>query len=346
MRFPMNLRPGGTIGFLAPSFGCATEPYYSGFQNALKTFEKMGYQTILGPNCTEAKGVGISNAPELCGKEVMDSFADPESNVLISCGGGELMCEILDDVDFEQLKKLPAKWFMGYSDNTNLTFLLATLADTASIYGPCASTFGMETWHPSLYDCMKLLTGASHTVKGYDLWEKESQKDEEHPLEPYHLTEKRKLVLFPSEKQSVQMEGRLLGGCLDCLQGLVGTRFDRVKEFQENYKEDGIIWFLEACDLNVYSTRRALWQMVHAGWFDSAKGFLIGRPRNGEELMGLNQYDAVLGAIGSLNVPVIMGVDIGHLPPMMPIIVGSYAKVTVDGNNIQIDMKKDLHSEI
>ena len=43
MRFPMNLRPGGTIGFLAPSFGCATEPYYSGFQNALKTFEKMGY---------------------------------------------------------------------------------------------------------------------------------------------------------------------------------------------------------------------------------------------------------------------------------------------------------------
>ena len=73
MRFPMNLRPGGTIGFLAPSFGCATEPYYSGFQNALKTFEKMGYQTILGPNCTEAKGVGISNAPELCGKEVISA---------------------------------------------------------------------------------------------------------------------------------------------------------------------------------------------------------------------------------------------------------------------------------
>ena len=36
MRYPEFLQDNGTIGFVAPSFGCATEPYYTAFQNALK----------------------------------------------------------------------------------------------------------------------------------------------------------------------------------------------------------------------------------------------------------------------------------------------------------------------
>ena len=35
----------------------------------------------------------------------------------------------------------------------------------------------------------------------------------------------------------------------------------------------------------------------------------------------------------------LMDVDLGHLPPMMPLIVGSLADVTVSGNDIQIDMQ-------
>ena len=40
MRYPKNLQQGGTIGFLAPSFGCAMEPYESAFRNALKKWEQ------------------------------------------------------------------------------------------------------------------------------------------------------------------------------------------------------------------------------------------------------------------------------------------------------------------
>ena len=43
------------------------------------------------------------------------------------------------------------------------------------------------------------------------------------------------------------------------------------KDFIERYKEDGILWFLEACDLNVFSIRRAMWQMEQAGWFEHVK---------------------------------------------------------------------------
>ena len=35
---------------------------------------------------------------------------------------------------------------------------------------------------------------------------------------------------------------------------------------------------------------------------------------------------------------VIMDVDLGHLPPMMPVVVGSYVEVSVEENDIRIQM--------
>lgn len=51
-------------------------------------------------------------------------YLSDEADALISCGGGELMCEILDDVDFDAIKAAKPKWYMGYSDNTNFTFFI------------------------------------------------------------------------------------------------------------------------------------------------------------------------------------------------------------------------------
>lgn len=340
MRYPQNLKKGGTIGFVAPSFGCATEPYKSAFLNAQKKFQEMGYQCQLGPNCYASEGIGISNTPEKCGKELTESYQSGENDCLISCGGGELMCEILEHVDFDAIREAPPKWYLGYSDNTNFTYLLTTLCDTASVYGPCAADFGMEPWHPSLNDTFGILTGEVRTVQNYDGWEKAdcSLKTEETPLEPYHITEPMILKKYPD--QDTVFEGRLLGGCLDCLVNLKGTEFDKTTEFIEKYKEDGILWFLEACELNVFSIRRAIWQLDHAGWFQYTKGFLIGRPMMFDQpAMGLDQYHAVTDLLAKYQVPVIMDVDLGHLHPAMPLITGSYANVRVEGNSIEIHME-------
>ena len=177
MRYPKFLTPNGTIGFVAPSFGCATEPYKSAFMNAQKKWTEQGYKMQLGPNCYVEKGIGISNTPEKCGEELQTSYCGQDNDVIISCGGGELMCEILDYVDFEKVKQAPPKWYMGFSDNTNMTFLLTTLCDTASIYGPCASAFGMEPLHPSVQDAMDVITGKKLCLTGYDKWEKEWLKN-------------------------------------------------------------------------------------------------------------------------------------------------------------------------
>ena len=350
MRYPKELQENGTIGFVAPSFGCNTEPYKTCFDNAQKKFTELGYKLDLGPNCYAGEGVGISNTPEKCGAELTEYYCSEQNDCLISCGGGELMCEILEHVDFEALKKANPKWYLGFSDNTNMTYLQATLCDTAAVYGPGAAAFGMEPWHDALKDAFGVLTGRVCAVKGYDKWERESLKSAENPLVPYNVTEERVIRSFvgnqevkwkeSSAPETIHFEGRLLGCCMDCLVNLLGTRFDKTVEFTEKYKEDGIIWFLEACDLNVFSIRRAMWQMEQAGWFQYVKGFLIGRPLNGQEIMNLDAYEAVLKVAGSKNVPVIMDVDLGHLPPMMPIIVGSVGEVTVSGNDISITMHK------
>lgn len=358
MRYPAFLREKGTIGFVAPSFGCAIEPYKSGFLNAQKRWWEQGYQLQLGPNCYAGDGVGISSTPENCGKELTDWYCDKNNDCLISCGGGELMCEILDYVNFEKIREASPKWYLGYSDNTNFTFLLTTLCDTASLYGPCAAAFGMEPLHPSLNDAMLLLRGEKLTMQGYDRWERESLKDEENPLAPYNLTETSVIkYLLPDGGTNVEsrrqaasgnnagteiiFSGRLLGGCMDCLINLLGTKFDKVAEFTEHYKEDGIIWFLEACDLNLMSIRRAMWQMEHAGWFKYCKGFLIGRPRigMGVEEFGIDHYQAVCEMLYSHHVPVLMDLDIGHLPPAMPLICGSMARVVSDGTTYRVEMQ-------
>ncbi len=342
MRYPEYLPQNGTIGFVAPAMGCNIDPYYTAFNNAQKKFADMGYSFDIGPNCYVGEGIGISNTPEKCGEELTKSYCSDKNDAIISCGGGELMCEILDYVDFEKIKAAKPKWYMGYSDNTNFTFLLTTICDVASIYGPCASSFGMEPWHEAIKDAHDLMAGKIKSVHGYDKWEKESLKSAEYPLAAYNVTEERIIKVFENEKQinMAEFSGRLLGGCMDCLANIVGTDYDKVADFNERYREEGIVWFLEACDLNVMSIRRALWQFEHAGWFKYVKGFIIGRPLCfGQEMMGMNHYNAVTGILSKYNVPIIMDADVGHFSPMMPLVTGSLATVKVSGNDIAIDMK-------
>ena len=53
-------------------------------------------------------------------------------------------------------------------------------------------------------------------------------------------------------------------------------------------------------------------------------------------MFGIDHYEAVLGLLAEYDVPVIMDLDIGHIPPMMPMINGVLADVTVQENDIQI----------
>ena len=336
MIYPKFIKKDSKIAFIAPSLGAFIEPYHTKVKNAKNVLEQKGYLVECGPN-TFGSYKALSAPKGECAKEINHYFNDKSTDAIISVGGGELMYEVMNHVDFEILKNNP-KWFMGFSDNTNLSFLLTTICDTASIYGPCAAAFGVTPWDRSTEDAHDLLTGNRLELNSYDFYEKESLRCEENLFARLNLTEPSIKTKFPNT--DFKMEGRLLGGCLDILTLYLGTKFDKVNEFTEKYQEDGIIWFLEACELNVMSIRRAFLQLDNAGWFKHVKGFIIGRPLNGyTEMFDIDRFEAAYDVIKKYNVPVIFDADLGHLAESMPLITGSYATITTNGNDYKIKME-------
>lgn len=333
MKYPKFLSK--NISLIAPSFGCTTEPYKTRLESAINIFKNKGYTINIYDNCAASILPYRSNTSLSCANEFISSYRD-ESELIISVGGGEFMVDILDDIDFKIIESISPKWFMGNSDNTNLTFLLPILCDVASIYGPNAPEFGLLNWHQAINDTMDLVSGRTNKVSIYGKYEYDGSSRSINPLDDYNLDSETNII---TNIDTFEINGRLIGGCLDSIIGLIGTKFDKVDSFLEKYKEDGFIWFLEACDLNPLQIRRAIRQLDYAGYFKYAKGFIFGKPLCiGQEIMGINHINAVLDIIGDYNLPILLDADLGHLKPSMPIITGSIGKLEVKDKKYTLEM--------
>lgn len=337
MREIKFLSKGDKISLVAPSFGCVIEPYKTRLEIAIKNMEKDGYVIEKGDNIYLAKCKTRSNSPRQCALEFNKAYLESDSKVVWSVGGGETMCEILPFIDFKRIKKAPFKWFIGFSDNTNLTYTLTTHFDMPTIYGSNFPAFAYKPYEYCEKDVLDLVSGKTKSTCGYPTWER--YKDEElakEPLAPKNVSEAKILKLFPNK--DVEIQGRLLGGCLDCILNLCGTKYDKTLEYIERHKKEGIIFFLEACDLNPLSLERGLYQLREASYFKYCKGFIIGRPLcYKQRLFGVNHYNAIKEILGKLHLPIIMDADLGHFYPSMPIVNGALAKVKTENNNIYID---------
>ncbi len=314
---------------VAPSFGCTTSPYFERLNQAIPQLEAKGHTVVVGPNCFKAEGPCASNTKELRAKEFMDAW-ESDAEVILSVGGGEMMYEILDYIDFERIRTLPPKWFVGFSDNTNLTFTLTTLCNIETIYGCCAGAFHFKKLSYDALDTYSMLQGQLE-FKGYPKYESIANKED--PFAKYNLDTKKVITAF---QYNSAFSGVMIGGNLDILQLLCGTPYDRVKEYTLSHKE-GIIFYLEACDLSVLGIKRAILQLKRAGWFQNIKGFLIGRPLCiHTEFLGVNHINAITDILKDYAVPILLDIDLGHLAPSMPFRNGAYATVEYRNKNIHL----------
>lgn len=334
MRYPQFLKDNGTIGLVSPSLGVSGFPYEERFEYALKKFESKGYKF---KKCDHLYGIekAVSTDAKTRAEEFMKMYLDDDVDFISSVAGGEFMMEILPYIDFELIKKSKPKFFMGISDNTNLVFTLPILADTAAIYGHCFGSFGMRRWYKSLSESYSVMTGKQLTQSSYPKHEKVDWDYQQlDALEGYRLTEK--TVCGSLSGKDEKFSGRLIGGCLDILTVLASTEFAKVDEYLEKYKEDGFVWFLECCDLNALSQKRALWQLKHSGWFKYCKGIIYGRPLHQEDTFGVSVMDCLNDVLADLNVPVVYGCDFGHVAPSWTIISGAIGHVELTGGKATI----------
>lgn len=323
MKYPEFLKQGDTIGVTAPSDGNHKPMDVIRLELAEEKLAGMGYSVWETENVRQSDKRGRSSSKEERAYQLMQLITNPDVTYIISAKGGDFLMEILPLLDFGKIKEHPT-WFQGYSDNTGLTYTIATNCDIATVYGNHFNDFAMEPWHKSVQDNYNLMCGKQPVQCTFDFYEDDFY-DRERPEEGYRKDKpcSQIAVLDGREIDEVSMEGRLLGGCIDVLLNLVGTTFDHTTEFIQRYEQDGILWYLESFSLDSDSLTRGLWQLKNAGWFDTAKGFVFGRPCMFQSFTDHSYREAVEVILSELHVPIVYEADIGHKAPQFSIVNGA-----------------------
>lgn len=336
MIYPKFLKEADTIGVTAPSAGSEDEIDIIRTDKAIQKLNGLGYKVKETENCRQTDGKGRSSNKIERAKQLNDLFADEDVKTIIGLSGGEFLLEMLPYVDFETIKKHP-KWLQGYSDITGLLFPITTNLDIATIYGNNFRSFAMKDLHPSIINNLEILKGNMICQNSFDMFENERGEKLEGD-ESYNLDSKVEWINLRGESE-INIKGRMIGGCLDVILCLVGTKYDNTKNFLEKYKNDGIIWYLDNCELSSEALIRAMWQLKEAGYFKYTKGIVFGRSGIEKSYYNISFKEAVYTSLEELNVPIIINADIGHKPPQMTIINGAIAKITSSEGKGEIEFE-------
>ncbi len=333
MIYPQFIKKGDVIGVTAPSDGITEELKIKRLDNAIKKIEDYGYKVI--ETASVRKSIkGKSNESSIQAKELEELFINNDVKAIICASGGDFLLEMLSYFDFAKVKDNP-KWLQGYSDPTGLLFTITTNLDIATIYADNFKAFGMENWHESLVNNLSILEG--NIIKQDSFLKYES---EDIPyitgLESYNLTNEVKWQSLNNEDEII-IKGRLIGGCIDLLNELFGTKYDKTKEFIEKYKNDGIIWYFDNCELSCESLIRTLWKFKDNGWFKYCKGILFGRSMTKKSYYDISFEEALKHSLNDLNIPIIIDMDFGHVSPRMTIINGAIATIKYKDNKGSIE---------
>lgn len=323
MKYPKWLKEGDLISVTAPSGGVTGQRNILRLNHAKQNIEKLGY------HYKETKNVrteynGRSSTPHQRAEEFLELWKSNEVSAILMATGGDFLLEIFNNLDLKELEQYTPKWIQGYSDITSLSFVITTLLDIATIYGPNVKSYGMEPIYPNLINALELMKGNEIVQESFEKYE--SFSEEENPYAPYYLTEKNEWKEIKEEKE-VSFTGRSIGGNFDVIQYLMGTPYDRVKDYVEKYKQDGIIWFLEIYHKTTTQVYLQLWQMKKAGYFKNCKGILFGKSPILEPEYNIDFKQTIKQALGDLEIPILYDTDIGHIGPQIPIVNGGVLQI-------------------
>ncbi len=326
MKYPKHLMNNSKIGVVALSAGVGT--HLDDYKKSIKTLENKGFSIIETASVRSLEEV--ANTPEIRAKELDRLVTDTDVEMIMCATGGDFLIEILPYVNYDNIENNP-KWIMGASDPTSLLYLITTKLDIATLYGHNAGSYDAEVLHPSQEISLEIIKGNIPIQNSYPLFE----TDKNNRVDGYALDQK---VIWETLNGNVDITGRIIGGCIDCLRDIIGTRFDYTKDFIQKYKEDGIIWYFDIFSQTSEDFYRTLLQMKEAGWFQYIKGVMVGRVKYPNSYTSMT-YEKALKKV-FFNIPIIWNADIGHVAPKMTIINGSIAHIESKDGIGKIEMEE------
>jgi muramoyltetrapeptide carboxypeptidase len=131
---PPRLKPGDTIGFVAPA--SPFDPDF--FLRGVRTLESMGFRTRVNDEIFEKTGYLAGN--DLHRARLLNGlFKDATINAIFCARGGFGSLRILPLVDYDLIRENP-KVFIGFSDITALLTAITTRSGLISFHGPVVTT--------------------------------------------------------------------------------------------------------------------------------------------------------------------------------------------------------------
>ena len=332
MRFPRPLQPGDRIGVTAPSSGIQPA-MRARFEVAVSSLRDRGYDVVLG-ECLGTPSV-VSAPKEQRARELTALLVDPTIRAVVPPWGGELAIDLLDQLDWSALAAAEPTWFVGYSDLTTVMLPLTLRLGWATLHGsnlmdtPYARPDGLLHW-TSVASAVEPFTQTSP-----GRWRSTGWDDYVNNPTVSRMTLDSIGTWRVLDGSSVDVTGRLIGGCIETVAPLAATPYGDVAAFGREHAADGLVVYLEACEDGAYAIARALHSLRYAGWFEHASAVLIGRT-SAPDAPDLTQHGAVADALGSLGIPVVLDVECGHVAPYLPLVNGALARVVVDGDRREI----------
>lgn len=337
MRYPNFIKENSCIGVPTPSSGAGTEERKASILNAKNKLENLGYKIVLSDNIYNSV-YGRSADAETRAKEVNMMFESKDIDMVLCASGGEFLVEILPYVNFGLINNNP-KFVAGFSDPTGLLYPITTIYDIATLYGQNFKSFGKDNWHQAENDFLDIASGKLLKEHSYPLYEEE-RLERVTGTDDFNLTEK--VYWHTLDDKEVNEKGRIIGGCFDIISELAGTKYDGIKKFNEKYKDDGIIWYFDNCEISMEEVIRTLWKMNELEFFKYTKCVIFGRFGVNNSLLEYDVKTCLQDSIlDKLNIPVVYDADISHKSPCMTIINGALATVNVkDGKGtIEFELK-------
>lgn len=309
IRFPAPLKPKDLIGITAPSSG-VENALHPKLDLAINILQQRSYKILEG-NCLRSEYKNSSHNKHERAKELMSFLTNSEVKAVLPPWGGELAMEILELMDFELLAHSKPKWISGFSDISTILLPLTLLSGWATLHGPNLMQFNTDPSDSSTVNLWRIL---------------ESSHDQ--PITQYS-SQNHQWKRLDGQTSPIEFKGRLIGGCLDSISRLAGTRFGDIPKFCQQYGNDGVILYFENVEMTPCQMARTLLQLRMLNWFDNLSGILIGRnamPRIEDDSL-LSDIDALQAVLGELSIPVLYDVDIGHVPPQISLMNGALAEV-------------------
>ena len=300
---PSSLRPGDTVGIVAPASNIRRADLDAGC-DALR---RGGYRPFYFDSILE-QDLYFAGSVQRRARELEEMFVRDDVRAIICARGGYGANYLLRELDLEKIKAHP-KIFVGYSDITTLLTYFHDVGGFITFHGPMAA----KDWtHEDGVD----LASWQAAVSGTTAWD---------------------VALGAGVSGLVEgdAEGVLYGGCLSILVASLGTPYE--------IKTEGTILFLEDLAAKPYQIDRMLMQLKLAGHLDGVRGIVFGEMLDCVQTsnQGYTLQDVVTRVVGGLGVPVAFGVRSGHVTSgNITLPFGERAKLAVRGGHVALRILK------